>query len=150
MAEPIDRPEPDRQARLAPEDLSARFLRALEEHGVLEFLTAAVEQSDRLLAILVRELAQESRTRTLRNALMLLALVEKLPAEELERIWAEEPPSRIGFTELWRRLRSPAARRGLYRLTRVLEALGAETGSLAAKRGLRPARHPSARPGRGA
>lgn len=127
MAEPLDRPASGRlPGDPGGDELGTRLMAALEGHGILEPMVAAVEQSDELVAILVRELAHESRTRALRNAFSLMGMLSRFPAEDLVRALSEDPPPNLSLFALWRRLRSPAARRGMYRLSRMLEALGSE------------------------
>ncbi|MGC8489635.1 MAG: DUF1641 domain-containing protein [Clostridia bacterium] len=127
MAEPLDRPASGTPpGDPGADELGTRLMAALERHGIFEAVVAAVEQSDELFAILVRELAHESRTQALRNAFGLMGMMARFPAEDLVRAVSEDPPPNLSLFALWRRLRSPAARRGMYRLSRMLEALGSE------------------------
>ena len=89
-------------------------------------MTAALEQSHQILPIVVREMSQESRTRAARNVFLLMGMLGRLPMEAVDQAFLESPPARLGLLELWRRFRSPAVRRGLYRVSRMLEALGSE------------------------
>ncbi len=126
MAEPLDRP---RGAATVPtagvEELTGRLLGALAAHGVLDVLVAAVEQSDQLAAIALEAFADESHTHSLRNLLILTQMLAVLPAEQLWAAFAEPVPERVSLADLFRRSRSPAARRGMHRALRILEALGA-------------------------
>ncbi len=125
MAEPLDRPTDAVPAAVAEEDLMGRLVHALAAHGVLDVAVAAAEQSDRLAAIALKELSDPAHTRALRNVLLLSEVLAILPAAEILAAFSEPAPERISLPALFRRVRSPEARRGLYRILRVLEALGA-------------------------
>jgi uncharacterized protein YjgD (DUF1641 family) len=143
MPKAVD-PKLELQRRLAaaPNEHAEALLVAfdlLEEahrQGVLDALHGAIGAKDTIMATLAAYLAEPMSIHAIRNMLALSKILGTLEPEPLSRVSKamfeaaeahkeeKEPPS---LWQLFKRMRTPDARRGFSFMTRMLGAIGAAT-----------------------